>query len=115
MPKNKNFTISEMYCTECGNKGIDIPRRAGQQREAGHLKRIYCLKCGETNHVEVRPFGKYRYEDFLLEFKGKNFDSEGNRIYPYKIFKRQLGNEGKLIQLQNDIKLEIMQKEKNNE
>jgi hypothetical protein len=69
MPKNKNFTISEMYCTECGNKGIDIPRRAGQQREAGHLKRIYCLCCCKaTNHAEVRPFGSYRYEDFKEEF-----------------------------------------------
>lgn len=69
MPKNKEITKSEFYCTECGKRGIPIARRAGQQREAGHLKRLYCLHCKkETNHAEIRPFGAYNYEDFKKEF-----------------------------------------------
>jgi hypothetical protein len=32
--------------------------------------------------VEIRPFGKYNYEDFQIEFKYGNFDKEGQRIDP---------------------------------
>jgi hypothetical protein len=70
LKKNNNFTISEMYCTKCGKRGIDIPRKPGSQREAGHLKKLYCIWCKEeTNHAEVRSFGSYTKEDFDLEFK----------------------------------------------
>lgn len=70
MSKNKETVKSEFYCTECGNKGIPIARRIGQQRKSGHLKKIFCLHCQkETNHVEIRPYGGYRYEDFLEEFE----------------------------------------------
>ena len=74
MARNKrrtiNFTLSDFYCTECGQKGINIARKNGQQREPGHLKKLYCIHCKkETNHVEVRPYGEYNYEDFELEYK----------------------------------------------
>ena len=32
---------SEFYCTKCGKRGFDIPRKRGQEREAGHLKRLW--------------------------------------------------------------------------
>ena len=84
MARNKRrtigFTLSEFYCTECGNKGINIVRKNGQQREAGHLKNLYCIHCKkETNHVEIRPFGDYNYEDFKLEYELGRF-VDGNRI-----------------------------------
>ena len=61
---------SEFYCTKCGKRGFDIPRKRGQEREAGHLKRLWCLNCKEEhNHVECKPWTKYDYSDFLLEFK----------------------------------------------
>ena len=41
MPKNQKVTTSEFYCTKCGSRGIPIARRAGKQREAGHLKKLY--------------------------------------------------------------------------
>ena len=72
--------LSEFYCVECGRKGIPILRRPSQQREAGHLKKLFCLNCQkETNHAEVRPFGSYRYEDFIEEFKKGRFVN-GKRI-----------------------------------
>jgi hypothetical protein len=85
-----------MYCTRCGNRGIDIPRRASQSREPGHLKHIYCPYCREdVNCVEIRPYGeKYKYEDFLIEFKHGNFDEDGNRIMPYKQFISKVKMEG---------------------
>ena len=66
--KANNFLPSDFYCTECGRKGIPIIRIAGKEREAGHLKKLYCLYCQkETNHAEIRPFGKYNKEDFKKE------------------------------------------------
>ena len=31
------------YCTECGNRGIPVLRKAGQSKEPGHLKKLYCF------------------------------------------------------------------------
>ena len=67
------FTISDLYCTCCGVKGIPVPRKSSKQRESGHLKKIYCLKCkAETNHVEVRAFD-YDKEDFIKDFNEGKF------------------------------------------
>ena len=90
---NNNFTTSEFFCTQCGRRGIPIVRRAGRQREAGHLKKLYCLNCKEKhNFVEVRPFGEYNQEDFEIEFKNGNFNKEGQRKLPYKQFLMLLRN-----------------------
>lgn len=80
MAKNQEITTSEFYCTKCGRRGIPIARRIGSQREAGHLKKLYCLNCKEeVNHAEVRPFGDYNYEDFLEEFNLGRFVN-GERV-----------------------------------
>ena len=80
MPRNKNVIKSDFYCTKCGKRGIPIARKAGQQRELGHLKKLFCLYCQEeTNHAEVRPFGRYRYENFLEEFELGRYIN-GNKI-----------------------------------
>lgn len=87
-----NFSISEFYCCKCGNKGISLPRREGQNREAGHLKKLYCIKCQEEqNHVEIREHsGDYTLKDFQLEKKYNNFDENGQRIIPYRILRGQI-------------------------
>ena len=80
-----SISISEMYCTECGKKGIDIPRKVGKEREAGHLKSLYCINCKKvTNHAEVRPFGKYNKEDFLIEFENGKKVAAQNIVYMFK-------------------------------
>ena len=44
-------------------------RKVGQDREAGHLKKLYCIFCNaEHNHAEVRPFGAYNADNFREEF-----------------------------------------------
>ena len=88
--------ISEMYCTCCGKKGISIPRKNNKFRKSGHLKKLYCIYCGaEKNHVEIRPiYDGYTHEDFELEMKYNNFDSEGNRKESYRIFRGNLKKAG---------------------
>ena len=74
------MTVSDFYCTVCAKKGIPIIRKPSQQREAGHLKKLFCLNCQkETNHVEIRPFGSYTLEDFQEEYELGRF-VDGNRI-----------------------------------
>ena len=81
MSRNQKTTTSEFYCTKCGRRGIPISRKIGQQREAGHLKKLYCIYCGEeVNHAEVSPFGEYNYENFKSEFELGRFLEEGTRI-----------------------------------
>ena len=77
---SRNLTLSDFYCTRCGNKGIPIFRNSGQERPPGHLKKLFCLHCGEeVNMVEISPTGKYTLDDFLIEFNYGNFDEDGNR------------------------------------
>lgn len=88
-----DMNLSDFYCTRCGQKSIPIWRKAGRSREPGHLKKLWCLNCqDEVNHVEVRPFGKYNYEDFLLEFENNNFNEDGTRKMEYKKFKGVMNN-----------------------
>ena len=75
--------LSDFYCTQCGNLGLPVVRSARHTREPGHLKKLYCPKCHiQQNMVEIRPFGKYNYEDFQIEFQYGNFDKDGQRIDP---------------------------------
>ena len=93
MARNKFITDNEFYCVICGEKGLPIVRQKGKEREAGHLKKIYCLKCRkETNHVECRPWSGYTHDDFLIEFEHKNFTEDGLRKIPYGELKGKIHN-----------------------
>ena len=98
MPKRtkniRNIILSDFYCTRCGNKGIPVFRTVGQEREPGHLKKLFCLNCqDEVNMVEVRSIGKYNLDDFWIEYEYKNFDENGNRIEPWKQFVAKIRQE----------------------
>lgn len=72
-------SVSKCYCVKCGAE-FPILRTNKRIREPGHLKKLFCLNCQEeTNHVEVRGFGTYTYEDFIIEFNNGNFDENGKR------------------------------------
>ena len=80
MGKIYKTTESRFFCVECGREGIPVQRKKGQDREGGHLKKLYCLYCGkEVNHAEVREIGGYSEEDFNQEFNLGRF-VDGNRI-----------------------------------
>lgn len=89
-----NLLVSEFYCVKCGNKGIPIVRHKGKGREAGHLKKLFCLKCQEeVNHVEIKAKSKYTYDDFLVEFEHNNFDEDGNRKMSYGELRNKIHND----------------------
>ena len=76
----KMASISKFFCTNCGNEGIPIYRKQGQERKSGHLKKLYCLHCGEeVNHAEIREVGGYNIDDFQQEYNLGRF-VDGNRI-----------------------------------
>lgn len=86
-------TDHEFYCCICGEKGLPVVRRKGAEREAGHLKKLFCLKCmTETNHAECVPNTKYSKEDFWTEYYNNNFDKDGNRVRPYSELRRMINN-----------------------
>ena len=87
-PKDiRRMSLSDFYCTRCGNKSYPIIRRPGQNREPGHLKKLYCLICQEeVNMAEIRSFGSYNLEDFWIEFSNGNFDETGKRKEPWRQF-----------------------------
>lgn len=86
---------SVFYCTKCGKRGIDISRDGRRKREAGHLKKLWCLNCrAEINHAEIKPYTKYSLHDFYLEYHYHNFDEQGNRIMAYGLFRDKLYKEG---------------------
>lgn len=88
---------SKFYCTCCGNLGIPVLRQ-GRQREAGHLKKLFCLTCKrEVNHVEVKFGTHYDYNDFLFEFNNHNFTEEGIRKMPYTQFRNKMYKEGVVL------------------
>lgn len=91
-PRTYNF--SDFYCTQCSCKSVPIVRKAGQQRETGHLKKLYCLHCQkETNHVEIRYPSKYTLDDFWIEFTHNNFTKEGTRKEPWRQFVSKIRQE----------------------
>ena len=94
--KTDDFSISRMFCCNCGKEGVPITRRPGRYRAAGHLKKLYCIHCGKDwNHAEVRSmYSDYNYEDFKLEMEYNNFDKNGNRKEPYRIFRGNLKKKG---------------------
>jgi hypothetical protein len=80
MAKFYNMTPSRFFCTQCGREGIPVQRKKGQEREGGHLKKLYCMYCKqEVNHAEIREIGGYDIEDFKQEYNLGRF-VDGNRI-----------------------------------
>ena len=93
MGRQKPTKGNRFFCTQCGNEGVPIVRRKGAEREAGHLKKLFCIFCAkETNHVECTEFGPYTPVDFIVEFNAHNFNEEGLRIKTYNQVKEEIRN-----------------------
>ena len=92
---------NEFWCVQCGHRGLPVVRVQGKEREAGHLKKLYCLnEKKETNHVERVEFTHYDRHNFFEEYYGNNFTEDGLRKQEYSQFKNQLIKENKWEDLQ---------------
>ena len=90
----RHIELSDFYCTQCGLKGIPVFRTKGQEREPGHLKKLYCINCQkETNMAEIRARGRYNLDTFLIEYEGGNFTETGDRREPWTTFITKYFNE----------------------
>lgn len=56
MSKGKTYIYSTLICKECGLR-VTIPRPKSFRRKEGHIKTMYCARCGQdSDHVEDNYF-----------------------------------------------------------
>lgn len=69
MGRRSSININSFYCLNCGNKGLDLPRKTSLQHGKFHRKKLYCIYCKEeVNHIECKT------PEDIEEFK-KNFEN----------------------------------------
>ena len=69
------YDSSRFFCLYCGEEGIPLPRKRGQQRKSFHRKKIYCIHCHNTvNHIECR--GDEDVLNFKEDFKNGVYENE---------------------------------------
>ena len=82
MAKYNNQILTDLFCLNCGNKGIPIYRKRNGIREAGHRKALYCIHCRETvNHYECRNSSEIY--DFKQRFAAGEFAEEAKNSIAY--------------------------------
>ncbi len=65
--KRQAMTYSKLNCKECDSVFM-VPRKRSRKREEGHIKDLYCVKCGKvTKHVEDNRSEAEKYWDKLQE------------------------------------------------
>lgn len=57
--KRKAYNISRFICSECGMV-VPLPRKKSRPREDGHIKSIWCPKCGGK-----RKFNEVKETEFI--------------------------------------------------
>lgn len=69
------YDTHKFYCLNCGEEGIPLQRKRGQQREKFHRKKMYCFHCHNTvNHIECKT--SEEVEKFKEEFKQGVYENE---------------------------------------
>ena len=71
-----------LWCINCGKKGIPIMREHSRQRGPGHRKALYCVTCKTiVNHVETR--NQEEAKQFREDFEAGKFAEEAARSIAY--------------------------------
>lgn len=60
----RRVVISNFICLRCG-ASFPLPRIKGKQRENGHIKDMYCPKCGC-----ITKFKEVKYNQFYKNMSG---------------------------------------------
>lgn len=63
----RKYTYSSLYCSVC-NLRMTIPRPTHHKRAEGHIKTMYCAKCGKiTDFIEQNYISREKYEYNSME------------------------------------------------
>lgn len=82
MGRRKQFIITNLKCTCCGNIW-NIPRIRGEMRERGHVKDVWCIICKQvTPHKDFKneydvmgPYASLNEEKSAVKEESKQTDS----------------------------------------
>lgn len=70
--------IHSFYCINCGNKNLDLPRRASHNYGRFHRKKLWCRYCGcELNSIECK--NDVDVYDFKIMFEEGMFKNEAEK------------------------------------
>lgn len=62
----KKFNITNCQCPDCSHV-INIPRLLGRERENGHKKDLWCIKCKKiTTHIEQKKEWSFENNQFAF-------------------------------------------------
>ena len=82
------YDTHKFYCLNCGEEGIPLPRKRGQQRKSFHRKKMYCIHCHNTvNHIECKS--SEEVEKFKEEFKQGVYEHEAQESMAFVRSARQ--------------------------
>ena len=66
------------FCVNCGTEGLPIYRNRGHLHKSGHLKKLFCYKCGkDMNHVECANDSEVK--KFKEDFKNGVYKNEAEK------------------------------------
>ena len=59
MKKHRDIYISDLRCGECGSV-FPIPRKKHAKREQGHIKDLWCYRCGKVTKFKENCENEHR-------------------------------------------------------
>lgn len=68
---NRNLEISQFVCPDCGLI-MPLPRRHGKERETGHIKDLFCPRCGK-----IEKMLEYKSNQPIRNGLGETIEYEG--------------------------------------
>ena len=80
--KGKSVFQCNLYCLNCGERGVPIWRDKGKKKSRGHRKVLYCPYCQQTlNHIELETPEDVR--QFKQDFAAGKYQAEAEKSIRY--------------------------------
>lgn len=78
----RSYSEHSFYCINCGHKGIPLQRRESHKHSKFHMKKLYCIYCGEeVNHIECRTMEEV--EKFKSNFSKGVYKNDAKNSLAY--------------------------------
>ena len=80
--KGKTLVQCDLYCLNCGAKGLPVWRARNKLKSPGHRKAMYCHSCQQTvNHIEL--ITPEQVEQFREDFSAGKYRQEAETSIIY--------------------------------